>query len=690
MTNMRQPDISRRDFIKLTVIGAAGTAAVPTVFAATSGTPAADAWKQAFRAAGFDPDASGFTYFITNADIHNAYNYGGTKGIAGQNLSGHVAYWNNMSPRPAFYAMLGDLGNVNGGFSDVPTSAKAHENATACYTGAIAELDKLDKSIPQHILVGNHDTYNGQTEIWREYFPADDQPLYRTFEVGGVKFFKLNTGNDGDFDEGQLAWLRTEIGKASAGQQLVFLGHDVNLGGYYGNRLAGQTIARLLDAAGRTGTNWLVGGHEHKDSFTAYQLKTGLLAYARHRWDRDGWWAYGIEGGKIVARIRMIDSNSSQSESDKGTISNQAMPESLTTATLVTAYSNVEEAVKFRADFGRADETSRRISKSPTGAKPLTYWMYPFSYVVHKLKKSTLAPTADRFAWMGMQRSGSTYKVTVSSDGTNYSDALEVIGSGSCVYQYRIPAEYVGATNLWVKVENLSYNKESTWSIFGGLALLEYDKLFVAQGGDDSGGIRGTRKMPLATLAEAVTCARAGDTICLEEGTYALDAACAVAKTLVIRGAEGTDPKKVVLLAGGTGHRAFDCSADVTFEGLTFKDFTGEATGGAIGGTGDVAINRCRFFSCAATGEGAAVGFTEGTQTVRNCLFADNGSYGATTGAASVVKLSGGTVESSTFVHNGAATGGKIVKAATAENNLFNDNTVGGTVITTEAEAVGN
>ena len=45
-------------------------------------------------------------------------------------------------------------------------------------------------------------------------------------------------------------------------------------------------------------------GHEHRNRFSVWDLRDGgTLAMATHTMDMYGWWAYGVRGGRIVARI---------------------------------------------------------------------------------------------------------------------------------------------------------------------------------------------------------------------------------------------------------------------------------------------------------------------------------------------------------------------------------------------------
>ena len=459
---------NRREFLK-------GASASATAFAlgCRSSVPpfgasgADEGWKAAFRLTGFDPDAQESSVFVITSDIHaQQIRAGYPKGRDFDiNLAKHVAFWNAMVPRPAFLAALGDFGNVNGEFGERPPQEKANVRAAVQF-GAINEtLTKgLSRDIPRVYVVGNHDTYPGEDDraIWRRHFP--DQPPYCAFDACGIRFLKWDGGVDGMIDDAQEKWIVDECAKCPKDKQIVVLVHQPGIGiGATGiERGIGRTAKAAL--ADRPGVTWMLCGHEHLNRFSVWDIRDGgSLAMATHTMDMYGWWAYGVRGGRIVARIFWDESVQAFSPGE--------MPDD------VKSSGEIPEAWQCRTDVvwhtfvGSPEEKSYRVKFENTGDN--CGWLFYVGTTIYKFPKGRVASAATRYAILGRcpgnRKTKEPAKCYMSSDGESWTEAVRG-ASANGEYEFAIPPPLVGSRTLWVKYDGFGLDGDEGHAGYAFLA----------------------------------------------------------------------------------------------------------------------------------------------------------------------------------------------------------------------------
>ena len=442
---------NRREFL----IGASASATVLALGCRTSvppfGASCADGgWKAAFRMAGFDPDAPGSSVFVITSDIHaQQIRAGYPKGRDFDiNLAKHVAFWNAMEPKPAFLAALGDFSNLNGHFGDRPPVEKVKARAEVQF-GTINKVltDGLRKDVRRVYVVGNHDTYPGEDNCstWREYFP--DQPTYCAFDACGIRFLKWDGGVDGMIDDAQRKWIIDECAKCPKEKQIVVLVHQPGIGiGATGiERGIGRTAKAAL--ADRPGVTWMLCGHEHRNRFSAWDLRDGgTLAMATHTMDMYGWWAYGVRGGRIVARIFWDESAQAFSPGE--------MPDDVKSGGEIPVAWQGRSDVVWHTFVGSPEEKSCRVKFENTGDN--CGWLFYVGTTIYKFPKGRVAPNATRYAILGRcpgeRKTKEPAKCHMSSDGESWTEAVRG-ASADGEYEFAIPPPLVGSETLWVKYD---------------------------------------------------------------------------------------------------------------------------------------------------------------------------------------------------------------------------------------------
>ena len=440
---------TRRSFIGGT-IAAVGAAFLPTALCA-----AEDDWKAAFRSLGFDPDAEGSEYFILTSDIHAEKHH--------QRLAGHVAFWNAMDPKPAFVAALGDLGYINTCFGHRPTPKQAAANAEKQF-GAINAIltDGLRKDVRRVYVVGNHDTYLGEDNraIWLKYFP--DQPPYCAFDACGLRFVKWDGGVDGIIAADQEKWILDECARCPKDRQLVVMVHQPAVGSCGMERDIGRVAKAAL--AGRPGVTWMLCGHAHCNAFSRWDLPGGgTLAMATHTMDEKGWWAYGVRGGRIVARIFKAEG--------KTAFSRETMPESFKSRGEIPLAWQGREDVVWNVFVGSPEEKACRVKFEKTGDNG--GWLFYVGTTLYKFPKGRVAPKATRYAILGnlsgRRKTKEPARCLLSADGENWTETRRSALARN-VNEFPIPPELAGAETLWVKYEGFGFGGDECHAAYAFLS----------------------------------------------------------------------------------------------------------------------------------------------------------------------------------------------------------------------------
>ncbi len=152
---------------------------------------AADRWKEKNRASSFQLE-----------EVHLAQQA--------------IKEWNEMTPKPAFVAITGDLVN------DKPKKDLHRDDQLAAFKRTFS---KLDPSIPLVLLPGKRDLLKKPREATIEAYRADFGDDYFSFAVGGVLFLALNVQLNKNPDKvADLAaehdrWLDRQLEEAAKGQK---------------------------------------------------------------------------------------------------------------------------------------------------------------------------------------------------------------------------------------------------------------------------------------------------------------------------------------------------------------------------------------------------------------------------------------------------------------------------------------
>jgi len=424
---------NRREFCKgMAAWGAAGV--IPTAFCAEG-----EDWKAAFRKVGFDPDAKGSEYFLITSDIHAP-----TKSI---HLAEHVAFWNTMEPKPAFLTALGDLGGINGYFGHRPKPDQVRKNAAASF-GPVREIltKGLRKDVPQIYVIGNHDTFPGEYDraIWREYFP--DQPPYCVQDFCGIRFMKWDGGGDGLIHEEQEAWIMKECAAYPKDKPLVILVHQPSVGATGMERDIGRVSKKAL--AGRTGVTWLLAGHVHGNGQALWDLPGGgKLMVAMHLCDIDGWWAYGVRDGQIVARLF---------KSEKKTdFAPGPMPETQKSRGEIPLTYQGRTDIAWKCFIGEKAERAARLQIGKTGDNDGAFFYV--DKLLYRFPKAEIAPQSARFGILGnlcgQRGTRKPSHLYFSADGENWTESFcDKRKGGLC--EFPIPDALVGAKELLLRYDS--------------------------------------------------------------------------------------------------------------------------------------------------------------------------------------------------------------------------------------------
>lgn len=422
---------NRREFCRnMVALGAAGM--IPTAFCGEG-----EDWKAAFRKAGFDPDAPGSSYFLVIGDIHAPTDSG--------NLAAHVKTWNAMEPKPAFLAALGDLGWVNGFFGHRPPPERAAKNGAKSF-GLVNEIltKGLRKDVPHVYVIGNHDTYPGEYDrkIWRENFP--DQPPYCVQDFCGIRFMKWDGGGDGIVREEQEQWIKKECAAYPKDKPLAILVHQPSVGAVGMERDIGRLSKLYL--AGRTGVTWLLAGHTHGNGQSLWDLPGGgKLMVAIHARDVDGWWAYGVRDGQIVARIFWSEKNQ--------TYSAGPMPSVMKSRGEIPLAYQGRTDIAWKCFVGDKDERAARLEIGKTGDNDGAFFYV--DKLRYRFPKAAVAPKATRFGILGnlsgKRKTREPAKMFFSADGEAWTEVVRTAKAG--LNEFPVPAALVGAKELWMKYD---------------------------------------------------------------------------------------------------------------------------------------------------------------------------------------------------------------------------------------------
>lgn len=460
---------SRRHFITCSA-GAVAAGFAPCAHGAADGD-----WKAAFRRAGADPDADGFAVVAVIGDPHVAISPLETFRAA-------VAFWNGMGEALRCVVSCGDqMCRFSTCFGQRP------DTASPAYLAACrAEADALKALIaplraPFRHVIGNHDTFPEEKPypgaLYGSFFP--DWKRYDLTEVAGVQIMLLDSGHDGSFDEEQVAWMRETKAGLDPNRTLVLVAHQPTMGCGWENGIA-RTFRRVF--GDWTGDFWYWAGHNHLNAESRVRLPGGgSLAVMAHTRMAEGFWLYGMAGGRIVARVFV------KAEGYRYTAFGQRkdmvgftgfsapavgrMPGDVALGKMIPEPYARTPGVIWKLFIGEGDERARyRVftQRHCDAGRGLVY----LGDTQYRLPLKEKAPTATRFAILGRlaphRRTKQPNQVFASADGRAWIE-LPLPARRDDLYVFEIPAELRGSEWLQVKIHAFGYANESQ---IAGFALL--------------------------------------------------------------------------------------------------------------------------------------------------------------------------------------------------------------------------
>jgi len=251
--------LSRRGFIF-------GSAAAMSFWAWCAEHGADYDFSAAASACGWDPDAKDSFYFLHASDLHMTENPDWDRGalqmkdkFMGRCFIDEINAMNSLPVRPSMLFLTGDL---TSGVTMSPKSWAWAQKKWAHYKKYVT--DRL--AVPWRQFIGNNDC---AAVPYRKVF--DDQPLYWSFEKGGICFAGLhgydmwkpeNTNHAGIlYGAEQLAWLRGIVEKTAA-KTLVLLTHEPLKDD--DSHCARAQLAPILDMFNGEEV-WNICGHNHEN-----------------------------------------------------------------------------------------------------------------------------------------------------------------------------------------------------------------------------------------------------------------------------------------------------------------------------------------------------------------------------------------------------------------------------------------
>ncbi len=171
----------------------------------------------------------------------------------------------------------------------------------------------------------------------------------------------------------------------------------------------------------------------------------------------------------------------------------------------------------------------------------------------------------------------------------------------------------------------------------------------------------------LATIAEGLAAASAGDTVLVACGVYP-ERGLAMVEGVVLRSETGA-ADCVTVDAEGLG-RILSCenlSAATVIEGLTFANGAEAAAGGVFCDQADLVLRDCAVVGCTSGLDGAGFYCNESAPLLERCRFADNESSGGA-GGGFCSRLSDPVLRGCVFMNNRAGSWGGGFYASGASN----------------------
>lgn len=454
--------VDRREFLA----GAVAAGLLPGAFCAE-----AKDWRAAFASCGFDPSAPGCGVFAVVGDPHVTESDNAP-------LKAAIGLWNGMSPRPALAISVGDqLCRVSSCFGDRKGPQQTGWEARSRAEAKIF-ADILTRSeIPFKHVIGNHDTYPDEPDgrFYASCFPG--WRPYERLDVLGIQFLFLNGGHDGWIDPAQEAWMAEQRRTLDPRKALVLVAHQPSMSTGRENGIP-RTIRRVF--SDWTGEFWFLGGHEHLNALARYHLPNGnMLGVATHARAPQGFWLYGVRGGRIACRLFVAADGlkSGAFGPSSGTFAGWKepsvgkMPGELTDRGLLPVPFEGVDGVLWTLLVGEDDDKARyRVEFMPQ--TDAGHWYFYIGRTTYRLPLGEKAPSATRVgilgALVGNRKTKEPERIFLSSDGETWTACARPKPEKG-LYVLDIPPALRGKDWLYVRVDGFGYGADSS---IAGYALL--------------------------------------------------------------------------------------------------------------------------------------------------------------------------------------------------------------------------
>ena len=460
-------NVNRRQF----VAGAVAAGFIPSAFCAEGGD-----WRAAFRLAGVDPDAEGFEVVSVIGDPH-------VRDSPLETFRGAVEFWNGMGPKLKCVISCGDqMCRFSASFGHRPNVKDPkylvdRKDETDEMKAVLAPL-----KVPFRHVIGNHDTYPEEKPyagaLYGTFFPG--WKPYDLIEVAGVQIMLLDSGHDASFDEEQVKWMFETKAKLDPNRTLVLVAHQPTMGCGWENGIA-RTFRRVF--GDWTGDFWYWAGHNHANAASRVELPGGgSLAVMTHTRMAEGFWLYGLKGGRIVARVFVKEQGYKYTEFGHredlvGKFTGFAAPVvgkmagELKPGRMIPEPYEHTPGVLWKLFIGEDNERELYRVSTPKFCDAGHGLVY-LGDTQYRLPLKEKASAATRFGILGSlsphRKTKQPNQVFVSADGADWIE-VPIPRRADDLYVFDIPQKLRGQSWLQVKIHAFGYGNES---YIAGFALL--------------------------------------------------------------------------------------------------------------------------------------------------------------------------------------------------------------------------
>ena len=213
--------------------------------------------------------------------------------------------------------------------------------------------------------------------------------------------------------------------------------------------------------ADHTGPLWLLAGHVHTNSTSVLSLPETKIVQVAHAKSVDGYWIYGVRGGRIVARVFCGVAQGLRAE---------ALPDLSKPAPTVQLPFEGRDDVLWSLLIGDDAAVTQASFVRGKGGNCGTWWFY-VDELVFRLPLAEKGGVATRFAVLAAlsrnRKTGESAHVFASADGSSWIETA-LLETKAAVNLFAIPEALHGNRELFVKVKSYGYDADTC---IGGFAL---------------------------------------------------------------------------------------------------------------------------------------------------------------------------------------------------------------------------